>query len=175
MPLSAVNLVYLVAAVLFIVGLKGLSHPRTAVRGNLLGALGMLLAVVVTLFDKAIVSYEVIAAGVLAGTIAGAFMAIRIRMTAMPQMVALLNGLGGAASTLVAGAVLIESSAANTPLAADFTVSTALSGLIGTVTFWEASSPLPSSRGLFPKGRSPSQDTTPSRSPCSYYVLPVER
>lgn len=102
------NLAYLVASVMFILGLKGLTHPRTAVRGNALGAAGMLLAAVVTLLDAKIVGWEWIAGGLAVGTVAGALMAVRVKMTGMPQMVAMLNGVGGGASTLVAGAVLHE-------------------------------------------------------------------
>ena len=94
--------IYLLAAVLFIVGIKAMTRPKTAVRGNLLSAVGMLLAVVVTLLDRGIVRYEYIAAGVVAGALVGAVMAVRVRMTAMPQMVALLNGCGGAASLALA-------------------------------------------------------------------------
>ncbi|GIX29822.1 MAG: NAD(P) transhydrogenase subunit beta [Porticoccaceae bacterium] len=99
---TLVNLVYLAAAVLFILGIKGLARPRTAVQGNLLSAVGMLLAVLVTLLDKQIVRYEYIVAGVLLGSAIGTTMAIKVRMTAMPQMVALLNGFGGGASLAVA-------------------------------------------------------------------------
>ncbi len=131
-----INLVYLLASVLFIFGLKGLSHPRTAVRGNLTGAAGMLLAIVVTLLHQQIVGYGVIIAGILVGGIIGAWMAFAIRMTAMPQMVALLNGFGGGASVVVAGAelhkVLVESAALTT----DVAIATAASGIIGAVTFW---------------------------------------
>lgn len=131
-----INLVYLLASVLFIFGLKGLSHPRTAVRGNLTGAVGMLLAIVVTLLHQQIVGYGVIIAGILVGGIIGAWMAFAIRMTAMPQMVALLNGFGGGASVVVAGAelhkVLVESAALTT----DVAIATAASGIIGAVTFW---------------------------------------
>jgi H+-translocating NAD(P) transhydrogenase subunit beta len=104
------NLVYVLAAVLFIFGLKGLSHPRRAVRGNLFGALGMLLAAGVTVVGQnfSAMGWGLIIGGVLTGTVAGALLATRIQMTAMPQMVALLNGFGGAASFLVAGAVLHE-------------------------------------------------------------------
>jgi H+-translocating NAD(P) transhydrogenase subunit beta len=104
------NLIYLLAAVLFIFGLKGLSHPRKAVRGNMLGALGMLLAAGVTVLGQHFsqTGWGLIIAGVVAGTVAGVLLATRIQMTAMPQMVALLNGFGGAASFLVAGAVLHE-------------------------------------------------------------------
>ena len=131
------NLAYLLAAVLFIVGLMNLSHPRTAIRGNVLGAIGMLLAVVVTLLD-----HQVIAAGadglllifgaILVGGAIGLVLALRIKMTAMPQMVALLNGFGGGASVLVAGAAFADA----TNPALQLTVATAASGLIGAVTFW---------------------------------------
>jgi len=134
--LGLINIAYLVAAVLFILGLKGLGHPRTAVRGNVLGALGMLIAVVVTLLDKSIVSYEVILAGIVVGSALGALLALKIRMTAMPQMVALLNGFGGGASVLVAGAAYIEVLHGGGAVTAQLTVATGASGLIGAVTFW---------------------------------------
>ena len=130
-----VNLAYLVASALFVLGLKGLSHPRTAGRGNLMAATGMLIAVVVTLFDRDIVGHEVIAAGVLVGSVIGALLAVRIAMTAMPQLVALFNGFGGGASVLVAGAVLAVALRAELP-DLDFRVATAASGIIGGVTFW---------------------------------------
>lgn len=102
MNANFVNLVYLVSAVLFILGIKGLGKPKTAVRGNMLSAVGMLLAVVVTLLDKGIVNYTWIIAGVLTGGIIGALMATKVQMTSMPQMVALLNGFGGGASLAIA-------------------------------------------------------------------------
>ncbi|MBN2024181.1 MAG: NAD(P)(+) transhydrogenase (Re/Si-specific) subunit beta [Pirellulales bacterium] len=141
-----IALAYLVSAVLFILGLKGLTHPRTAVRGNLIGALGMLLAVVVTLVSQQIVGYWLIGVGLVIGTVVGAVLAIRIQMTAMPQMVALFNGFGGAASVLVAWSELIvlaghvrELSAKELPVPGDVygtLVSGLLAGLIGAVTFW---------------------------------------
>ncbi|MCZ8155278.1 MAG: NAD(P)(+) transhydrogenase (Re/Si-specific) subunit beta [Leptospira sp.] len=100
------NLSYLVASILFIVGLKQLGTPKTATRGNILGAVGMLIAVVVTLLDQNILSYEWIVGGVLLGSIIGIILALKIQMTAMPQLVAVLNGFGGIASVLVAGAAL---------------------------------------------------------------------
>jgi len=124
------DLVYLLAAVLFIFGLKGLTHPRTAVRGNLLGALGMLVAVVVTLLAQGI-DYTLIVIGLVIGSAIGAILALKIRMTAMPQLVALFNGFGGGASVLVAGAYLVV----RPDSAADILVATAASGLIGAVTF----------------------------------------
>jgi NAD(P) transhydrogenase subunit beta len=136
MPVYLVNLAYLLASALFIFGLKGLAHPRTAVRGNLLGATGMLIAVVVTLADRNIISYELILAGFAVGGLAGALMAVKVPMTGMPQMVALLNGFGGGASVLVAGAALFEAHVAGLPLTRQFTVATAASALIGGVTFW---------------------------------------
>ena len=99
---SFVNIVYLIAASLFILGIKGLTRPRTAVRGNMLSASGMLIAIVVTLFDKHILSYEWIIGGIVLGSIIGTILATRIQMTAIPQMVALLNGFGGGASLGVA-------------------------------------------------------------------------
>jgi proton-translocating NAD(P)+ transhydrogenase subunit beta len=136
---TIVNIVYLIAASLFIFGLKGLTHPRTAVRGNMLGALGMLVAIVVTLLDKNIVSYGVIFAGIVIGGGIGAVLAVRIQMTAMPQLVALYNGFGGAASVLVAGAALFEimakGDASPIPLDAQFSIATFASGLIGAITF----------------------------------------
>ena len=99
---SIVSFVYLVAGILFILGIKGLTKPKTAVRGNRLSALGMLVAVVITLLDSSIVNYNYIIAGVLVGGLIGAVMALRIQMTSMPQMVALLNGFGGGASLTIA-------------------------------------------------------------------------
>jgi NAD(P) transhydrogenase subunit beta len=134
---SLINFAYLAASVLFIVGLKDLSHPRTAVRGNLIGAVGMLVAIVATLFDRHIIAsgvegLAVIGAGLVVGGLAGVVLALKVQMTAMPQMVALLNGFGGLASVLVAGAALTDATDTNLQL----TVATAASGLIGGVTFW---------------------------------------
>mgnify|MGYP000058005472 CR=1 FL=1 len=140
MSSGLVNIAYLVAASLFILGLKGLSHPRTAVRGNRLGALGMLLAIVITLVDQSIVSYEIIIAGVVIGGAIGAILAVRIQMTSMPELVALFNGFGGLASILVAGAALLEVpylvGSGSVALNAQFSLSIFASGLIGAVTFW---------------------------------------
>jgi NAD(P) transhydrogenase subunit beta len=141
MSSGLVNIAYLVAASLFIFGLKGLTHPRTAVRGNLLGALGMLLAVVITLLDQSIVGYGIILAGIVVGGGIGAVLAVRIKMTDMPQLVALFNGFGGVASVLVAGAALLEvavlkGTLGSIALNAQFSISTFASGLIGAITFW---------------------------------------
>ena len=138
MNLSLINLAYLAAAVLFILALKGLSHPRTAVRGNLLGALGMLVAILATFADRNVLGggteafVKIVAAMAVGGAI-GAVLATRIQMTAMPQMVALLNGFGGGASALVAGAALADVQG-HAPTAT-FLIATGISGLIGGVTF----------------------------------------
>ncbi|MDO7636539.1 MAG: NAD(P)(+) transhydrogenase (Re/Si-specific) subunit beta, partial [Porticoccaceae bacterium] len=99
---NLVNFIYLIAGVLFILGIKGLTKPKTAVRGNMLSALGMLLAVVVTLLSIHHVDFAYIIAGLILGTLVGAVMALRVQMTSMPQMVALLNGFGGGASLAIA-------------------------------------------------------------------------
>ncbi len=104
------NLMYLVAAVLFIYGMKGMTHPRTAVRGNLLGALGMLLAIVVTILHLNILPIGVAAIGMTIGGAIGLFMALKVQMTQMPQFVALFNGFGGLASLLVAGVEALKGS-----------------------------------------------------------------
>ncbi|HEX2094426.1 MAG TPA: NAD(P)(+) transhydrogenase (Re/Si-specific) subunit beta [Longimicrobiaceae bacterium] len=134
-PSGLEALLYLVAASLFIIGLKRLSSPATARRGNLISGVGMLLAVVVTLFDRAIVSYGVILAGMVVGTALGVWMARSVRMTAMPQMVALLNGLGGAASLLVGGGEFLRAELLGEQVPVDTGVSIQLAILIGAVTF----------------------------------------
>ena len=139
MRLVVVNLGYLAAAVLFILTFKGLSHPRTAVRANLLGSIGMLIAVAATfllLGGEGAAGYGVILGGMVVGGVIGALLALKIRMTAMPQMVALLNGFGGAASVLVAGAALLEALARGQVPSTQFTIATALAGIIGSVTFF---------------------------------------
>jgi len=136
MSLSLVNIAYLLASILFIFGLKGLAHPRTAVRGNMMGALGMLIAVLVTLWDRRIISFELIITGFILGTALGTILAVKIRMTAMPQLVALFNGFGGGASALVAGAALLEVVNTGELPTNQLVIATAASGIIGAVTFW---------------------------------------
>ena len=133
---AIINIGYLVASVLFILGLKGLTHPRTAVRGNLLGAVGMLLAVLLTLTNQQIISYEWIILGLIIGGAIGAALAIKIEMTSMPELVAVFNGFGGIASVLVAGAALLENTLESNVPMMQLTVAIAASGLIGAVTFW---------------------------------------
>ncbi|PQO38612.1 NAD(P)(+) transhydrogenase (Re/Si-specific) subunit beta [Blastopirellula marina] len=135
-----VNLTYVVAAILFIVGLKMMAHPRSAVRGNLLSSIAMLIAVLVTAYmimadgDATWAGWLLIILGLAIGGAIGAIMAIKVEMTQMPQLVALFNGLGGGASVLVAGAQLIGMP--ETEATPDIMLAIGLSGLIGTVTFW---------------------------------------
>jgi NAD(P) transhydrogenase subunit beta len=132
-----INLSYLLASAMFIIALKRLQSPRTARSGNALGAAGMLLGIIVTLLHRDVVRYEWILLGIVLGSLIGAVMALRVRMTAMPQMVALLNGFGGAASALVAIAEM-ERLALHHGIAAasGVLVGTILSSVvIGTVTF----------------------------------------
>lgn len=137
MSATITNLLYLLAAMLFISGLKGLSHPKTAVRGNIVGSLGMLVAVVAVLLSQEIVQPWWIAAGIAAGSVVGAIFALTIKMTAMPQLVALYNGFGGIASVLVAASVLLQVAAiGNAAVGLQEQIATAASALIGAVTFW---------------------------------------
>ncbi|MCA8998591.1 MAG: NAD(P)(+) transhydrogenase (Re/Si-specific) subunit beta, partial [Planctomycetaceae bacterium] len=158
-PHTVIEFLYLVAATLFILGLKGMTRPKTAVRGNLLGACGMLVAVVATLFN--VIGFAWILAGMILGGAVGAYIALTIKMEKMPEMVGLLNGLGGAASFLVAGAefyrqctpievpeegwtsyplvTALKDTNLTTYVPAEFLsvdalIATALSGIIGAVT-----------------------------------------
>ena len=134
-PISNIDLVinftYVLAAALFIFGLKLLGHPSSARKGNLLSAIGMLIAIVVTMFDNDIVSFQLIAIAMVAGSILGVLAARLIAMTAMPEMVSLLNGIGGLASLFVAWATV----AGNSELSAFVMIVTFLALLIGGVTF----------------------------------------
>ena len=131
-----IQLAYLVASVFFIFGIKMLGSPKTARKGNTYSAFGMLLAIVFTLLDKNIISYEWIIIGIVVGSGIGTLFATKVKMTGMPQMVGLLNGFGGGASTLVAMAEyykVINDPALNFEL--DTTITIILSVLIGAVTF----------------------------------------
>ena len=129
------NIFYLLSSILFIFGIKRLSHPRTARSGNLIASMGMLIAIVTTLVVSDSLSYERIGIGIIIGTIIGAFFAVRVEMTQMPQMVAIFNGFGGIASALVAAAEFLNASK-SFPYGETFTYSTiSLSLFIGTLTF----------------------------------------
>ena len=127
-----VEIIYIVAAVLFILGIKRLGSPKTARSGNMFGAAGMLLAIIATLIAAHIVSWWGVIVGVGIGSIAGVILAYTVKMTAMPQMVAVLNGFGGAASALVAGAEYLRLTGDSHPFDIVIIV---VSILIGGLTF----------------------------------------
>ncbi len=131
------KLFYLLSAVLFIFGLKNLSSPKTARRGNFFAMLGMFIAVVVTLFDNQIIDYTWIIVGLIVGGTIGIIAAKTVQMTQMPQMVAIFNGFGGGASVLVAMAEynnLLQTPALSLGLQDAITIS--ISIIIGTITFF---------------------------------------
>jgi NAD(P) transhydrogenase subunit beta len=134
-----IELAYLVSAVLFIFGLKRLQSPATARRGNRMAALGMLVAVVATLFLYRILTPVEMLIGLVVGGAIGAFLARRVELTEMPELVAVFNGFGGVASTFVAGAEIARYLSADAAPTQAFDavqgVTVGLSLLIGTVTF----------------------------------------
>jgi NAD(P) transhydrogenase subunit beta len=132
---TGIQLTYLLAASLFIFGLKKLGSPATARNGNVIAAVGMLLAVVATLLDQEVLNYEMILVGLVIGSIIGAIAAYKVQMTEMPQMVGLLNGLGGASSALVAVAEFWRLLDAGQSIPLDINISMLLDVLIGGVTF----------------------------------------
>ena len=151
--------IYILAAILIILGLKGLSSPKTAIRGNIIASTGMLIAVIVTLVANNTVSIGWIFGGIIVGSLIGIILATRTTITSMPQLVATFNGLGGAASVLVAtnefinrdaGSVLdILDSPADMPI--EFMLfATLASALIGSITFWGSMIAFSKLQGLLP-------------------------
>ena len=130
MSIELINIWYIVAAALFIFGLKRLGSPATAVRGNMFSALGMLIAIAVTLFNAQILTYEWILGAAIIGAIIGYVAAEKVAMTSMPEMVALFNGSGGIASLFVGWAALYN---LGNSTFTDITI--VLSILIGGLTF----------------------------------------
>src|ERR671925_865087 len=128
-----INVLYIVAFVLFIVGLRMLRGPRTAVRGNLVAATGMAIAVIATLLDDRIGDWGLIVVGVVIGTAIGIPAARNVRMTAMPQMVALFNGVGGGAVALIS---LVEFREAGGDIALEELIPILLAAIIGSISFW---------------------------------------
>jgi proton-translocating NAD(P)+ transhydrogenase subunit beta len=129
------NLLYLVTIVTFILALKFLSSPATARRGNQIGAVGMLVAIVVTFLQDSVVSYWEIIVGMAVGGTFGAVAARRVRMTAMPQMVALFNGVGGGAAALISLAEFHNHAPDPGTLKTDISLSIMLSAIIGSISF----------------------------------------
>src|SRR5215212_8423166 len=116
------ELAYLVAAATFIIGLKRLSSPATARSGNQLAAAGMLLAVLATFLNSHIqgIGYAFILVGMAIGGGIGFYLARTVQMTAMPQMVALFNGMGGGAAAFSSISEYLKMAATDLPLATDF-------------------------------------------------------
>jgi NAD(P) transhydrogenase subunit beta len=132
---DVIGAAYLVAAVCFILGIRFLSAPRTARRGNVTAAIGMVIAIVATLGDEIVDDYLWIAGGAAVGTIIGVVGAQRVRMTAMPQMVALFNGVGGGAAALIAVAELHEVPAGVDTLEARTAIGILFSAIVGSISF----------------------------------------
>ena len=132
---NVINLTYVVAALLLVLGIKRLSSPATARSGNVIAAVGMAIALVFTLLDPDIDRYWLIAAGVAVGTVIGFASARLVKMTAMPQMVALFNGVGGGAAALVAAAEFHRLAPDAGHVAGDVVGAILFSALIGSVSF----------------------------------------
>lgn len=142
MNILIIEITYLISSILFIFGIKQLGSPKTARKGNTISAVGMLLAIIATLLYKSIITYEWIIIGLVVGSLIGYILAVKIPMTGMPQMVGLLNGFGGAASTLVALSEFYKilyklggKSGGELEFTIAGSVSIVLSLLIGAVTF----------------------------------------
>jgi NAD(P) transhydrogenase subunit beta len=132
---TGIELTYLVAASLFIVGLKFLGSPASARKGNAIAAVGMLLAIIATLLTQGVVNYTMIGVGIAIGSVVGVIAAYKVAMTAMPQMVGLLNGLGGAASALVAVGEYLKLLDAGKGFPVDAVFTVILGVLVGGITF----------------------------------------
>ena len=131
----ATNFAYLATIIAFILALRFLSNPATARRGNWIGAVGMLIAIAVTFAQNQVVSYWEILVGMAIGGTFGAVAARRVKMTAMPQMVALFNGVGGGAAALISLAEFHNTAPAPGQLHGDISVAIILSALIGSISF----------------------------------------
>ncbi|HEX2290088.1 MAG TPA: NAD(P)(+) transhydrogenase (Re/Si-specific) subunit beta [Pseudonocardiaceae bacterium] len=140
---------YIVSFALFIYGLMGLTGPRTAVRGNLIAAAGMGLAVVATLLIPGVSNWVLIVLGVVIGTLLGVPAAKRVKMTAMPQMVALFNGVGGGAVALIAW-VEFRSTDGFSGEPAYVMVASLFGAIVGSVSFWGSLVAYGKLQGLLP-------------------------
>jgi NAD(P) transhydrogenase subunit beta len=132
---NVIDLMYLVAAVGLVLGIKGLSHPRTARYGNFAAAAGMTIAVAFTFASPAIDSYWLIVLGIAVGSVIGLVSARKVKMTAMPQMVALFNGVGGGAAALVAASEFHRLAPHSGAVDGETMAATMFSALIGSISF----------------------------------------
>jgi len=128
--LILINIMYVIAAALFIFGLKLLGNPATARKGNMLSGLAMLVAIIVTLMDQNIVSYGWIMVSIIAGSAVGVYVSKKVEMTGMPELVSLFNGVGGLASAAVAIAAMVASE-----LSSGIASISVIALIIGSVTF----------------------------------------
>ena len=132
---ALVNVVYILASVLFIFGLKMLGSPETARKGNLVSAMGMLIAVVVTLLDQSIIDFKWIFVGLVLGSLVGVIAAMKVKMTAMPEMVAIFNGFGGIASLLVGSSEYLSENLLSAQHNTGILIPIFLTVVIGGLTF----------------------------------------
>ena len=130
--MNYINIAYVISAICFIFGIKMLSHPKTARKGNAIATLGMLVAILATLYAGELLDFKMIGTGVIIGAIIGSIAARKVEMTQMPQLVAIFNGFGGGASALVASAEFYSNFSANPSTFMLITI--VLSVLIGTLT-----------------------------------------
>ena len=130
---DVIQLLYIVAFSMFIIGLHMLRGPRTAVRGNQVAAVGMAVAIVATLLDDRVGDWPLIVVGIVVGTAVGVPAARNVKMTAMPQMVALFNGVGGGAVALIS---VVEFRGAGGDLPADELIPILFAAIIGSISFW---------------------------------------
>jgi NAD(P) transhydrogenase subunit beta len=133
---DVVRVAYIVAFSLFIFGIKQGTHPTTAKRGNLIAAFGMAVAVAATLAQDVIGNWGLIALGVAIGATVGVVASRRVQMTAMPQMVALYNGVGGGAVALIAWSEYRTSIQLSETIPLDVLIPTLFSMVVGSVSFW---------------------------------------
>ncbi len=131
-----IRFLYIVAFVLFILGLKGVTHPTTARRGNHIAAVGMAIAVVATLLIEAVGDYWLIVLGVAVGTAVGVPAARQVKMTAMPQMVALFNGVGGGAVALISYVEYRDALHLGGNPELETLIPILFAAIVGSVSFW---------------------------------------
>ena len=139
MPSSIVAILYLISALLFIFALRGLSHPESSRRGNVFGIIGMIIAIITTLMFKSVLSYTEIGIAILIGGFIGTFIALKIEMTALPQLVAAFHSLVGLAAVFVAGAAFYDPASFNIgqkgSIPSSSLIEMSIGTFIGAITF----------------------------------------
>jgi NAD(P) transhydrogenase subunit beta len=143
---------YIVAFVLFILGVRQGTHPTTARRGNLIAAVGMAIAVAATLATDVIGNWGIIVSAILVGTAVGWIASVRVAMTDMPQMVALYNGLGGGAIALIAWSEFRHILDIGEVFELEILIPILLSAVIGSISFWGSNIAFGKLQGILPQG-----------------------